>query len=351
MIQVIALITYYLGFILVNILGFIIFNTAFIIIRFAKFKNEKIKNILSSILIVLILNFIILFYLGTLPCSGDACKVFRFMFQMIISLIAMPIAMIGTYFLIKKIEKVKSIIFNLFLIIAILGLVWSLLITVGSFNYGDSLEHSNKKIQKAIENNNPDNCEISFFEILYFRLRLKPVEGLGIIKDKCYGKFAVESGNLINCEQIKEDWKKDSCYRDMAVEKEDITLCDKIVPSAIREGCYVSVALKKRDVSMCNTVDSSFKRNHCFESMAINTLNESLCLYIPEESTDRSECISRLAGMRQNENICLLITNKYKNSCLFSLAADKKDENVCEIVDNKEEKQKCKEMVQKIKSI
>jgi hypothetical protein len=170
-------------------------------------------------------------------------------------------------------------------------------------------------------------------------------------KQNCYGKLAVDSGNIEYCKKesesdrykcviaanpnvlpadlkaicdtITSDYQKQNCYGKLAEDTGDIQLCLSESESD-RFSCVLKVkpdATAQELESVCDSISSDYQKQTCYGKLAENTGDTSYC-YKTSESK-RYSCVIESkpdAGKQEIEEICKSITSSsYKGSCYEKL--------------------------------
>ncbi len=183
-------------------------------------------------------------------------------------------------------------------------------------------------------------------------------------RDRCYGLYALRSGDVAGCEAAKGVDSRDDCFMQMAVEVKQPALCEKV--NFGKEECYMVAAIELKDPSLCGkssanipqcekAVDSgkiedcpigddlhycgdaviakdkslcSQLRSYdsfCYMTVAIDTNNSSLC---NRAAKGRDHCFFKIATTVNNAAICESLTET-RDNCVAWVAFNTGDKQLC----------------------
>ena len=153
-----------------------------------------------------------------------------------------------------------------------------------------------------------------------------------------------------NCEKISEKREKEECYTNYAKFSMNERDCNKINDVDVRNSCKIYVKEVLDTVAECEKIEDTlrYSRSTCFEDIATDIKNVELCKKATSYLDMEYMCIFYIAQDTRNEEFCSYLSdepmgeyNTYRDSCYKKMAFVKKDEKICLLVESRNAKDLC----------
>lgn len=159
--------------------------------------------------------------------------------------------------------------------------------------------------------------------------------------DRCLDMVAREKKDESICGKIGESLilggqpYKSYCYSAIARLKKNVTICENIQDDLYRKSCKsgyersLEETPQKEDID-CEKIKEEYKKEHCYADLAAATGNIDICDKIKTEWIIEL-CYLKMVSATGNREICenKIFDLDTKRTCLFRYAAYLKDENLC----------------------
>lgn len=157
------------------------------------------------------------------------------------------------------------------------------------------------------------------------------------IKDKKFKNFCYETISWVIkdsyiCDQIQDELSiKASCYSRVAIRNADFSLCEKIVIPYLKYRCYTRVAEAKKDSLICDKHSIQQYKDFCYGYVNHDV---KICYSMKEDYFhNETMCYAEMARISQNVSICEMIEDQgWKIACYIGVALEKKDASICPLI-------------------
>lgn len=117
--------------------------------------------------------------------------------------------------------------------------------------------------------------------------------------------------------------------------------CANLSSHTVTDACISAVAIAQKDGSLCANLSGTWSMNSCYEKYAESARDASWCGKIMEDNSSKAKCISTVAILAKDEQICagdspclLAVRKDYaacsgNSSCILDIALLNKDISGC----------------------
>lgn len=107
-------------------------------------------------------------------------------------------------------------------------------------------------------------------------------------------------------------------FNSINTNKSQFNKCEDIVLNSYRTSCLMYLANTTENISICNAINP-IDKNQCISNIATLENNANLCTLI-NNSTASSNCTLNISIITKNQIICNNLSGSYKASCLYHFA-------------------------------
>lgn len=157
------------------------------------------------------------------------------------------------------------------------------------------------------------------------------------LKNYCFKRLGISSGNPSFCSEISINSLKEKCYLNITLSKGTFQACDEFPGYYPKRNCYYELIKANKNASFCQTLKTSPYPSFSVDFMPIclakvvkTTMNESLC---DEVGNWKNDCFNDIALGSNDVRDCVKITDVVLTDiCIKAIAVNTKDLKLCNMI-------------------